>query len=539
MNRFAVTAIAAVTLLCPFFTFNQATGAKTAESVDRLTIIGTADLQGRLDQSAREVSLTGSRDKIPVMGGIARIATMIREIKERSDHPVMVLSSGDDLMGAYFRNFQGKAIFKTMEAAGYQILALGNHEFDSGPGVLAEALDSVALPALCTDLIIRNTVMEKSCQPYLLENYSGIRVGFFSLMCEDFPVVTLTGDVKLKDSPAKIARAAIKHLRDKEADLIIAITHIGVKMDRKLATEVAGIDIIFGAHSHGYLEEVESVNNTLIVNGGEKGAALVRLDIYLDKEKKIIPLSTQYSLLPVTKEIEPDPNVEKLLAGYREQLPPTTVVGSTEQEWDLTKKSLRSSESSVANMVTDIIQAQFKVDIVLYNGGAFRGNTTYPPGPVTDTMLGEIDEFENNVILLTLEGKYIRQILERSATQMGSGGFLQGSGLRYTLNMSKEAQQLIEQEQGEYSITRPGQRIEDVQIQEKDGSWQPLDPQRQYRVASNDFLVNSGDHYYWFGKFGQDIRNTYFTMQAVMSDAFRKNHILNPVGPDKRILFVQ
>ena len=82
-------------------------------------------------------------------------------------------------MGPYFHQFHGKAIFGLMEKAGYQILALGNHEFDKGPGVLAEALDTISFPVPCTDLEVQGTVLEQRCRPCLIREYQGVRIGFF------------------------------------------------------------------------------------------------------------------------------------------------------------------------------------------------------------------------------------------------------------------------------------------------------------------------------------------------------------------------
>ncbi len=498
---------------------------------NKLTIIGTGDLQGYLDSVPCSIRITKSAEKTDITGGISRIATLIKQIQQTTDNPVVVVSSGDDLMGRYFRKFDGKAIFGLMEMAGYDVLALGNHDFDSGPGVLAEALDSVNFTALCSDLVVQKTVMEKSCQPYVLKSYQGIKVGFFSLMTEDFPVVTVTGKVKIRNNQAAVAREMIQTLKEKGAEVIIAVTHIGTDMDRRLAAEVEGIDIIFGGHSHNYMNTAKRVNNTLIVNGGDKGSALVRLDVSLDKNNKIVPASASYSLIPVTANIKPDPEVEAQLVEYRKQLPETAVIGSTEKEWDLTNATLRSRESAVANLITDTIRTKFKVDIVLYNGGSFRGNSTYSPGPVTDTMLAEIDEFENNVYLMTMQGKYIRQILEHSASLIGGGGFLQVSGIQFTIDTGAQPQKLTD-----LGIAQAGNRIKDIRILSPDGPWQPLNPEHNYRLASNDFLVKlEGDRYYWFKQYGRDIHNTYSTMGSVMTDYFRTHKIVNPVGPDGRI----
>jgi len=187
----------------------------------------------------------------------------------------------------------------------------------------------------------------------------------------------------------------IELLKNKGAEVIIAVTHIGTDRDRKLATEVQGIDIIFGGHLHNYQSKLERVGDTLIVNGGEKGMALVRLDVDLDEMNRVVADSATYSLIPITADIKPDSEVEQQLSQYYSQLPAATVLGTTEKKWDLTSATLRSRESGVADMITDMIRTQFQTDIVLFNSGAFRGNARIPPGSVTDAMLAEIDEYHH------------------------------------------------------------------------------------------------------------------------------------------------
>ncbi len=507
-----------------------------APAVRKLTIIGTGDLQGNLEPTLRSIRITRGEEKTEVVGGISRLAALIKQIRQESPDPVIAVSSGDDLMGKYFQQFRGKAIFSLMDTAGYELLALGNHEFDHGPEVLARALNSVDFTVLCSDLEVEKTSMAGSCQPYLLKDYQGIRVGFFSLMTNDFPVVTVHGKVKIRQNQVVVARNMVELLRKKGARIIIAVTHIGTAKDRELAAGVEGIDIIFGGHSHNYQATVERVNNTLIVNGGEKGPALVRLDVSLDKDNHILPGSAAYTLIPVTADIKPVPAVETQLAQYRNQLPAATVVGKTEQEWDLSSTSLRTRESAVADLVTDIIRNQFQVDVVLYNGGAFRGRQQYPAGPITNRMLTDIDEFECTIYLLTIQGKYLRQILEHSATLIGEGGFLQVSGIQFKIDPNGLPQKLSVTDAAHSRISQAGSRVQDIRIQSSDGSWQPIDPEHEYRIASNSFLVEmGGNHYFWLKKYGTDIRNTYLTMGAIMINYVRNHKVVNPVTPDGRI----
>ena len=247
--------------------------------------------------------------------------------------------------------------------------------------------------------------------------------------------------------------------------------------------------------------------------------------------------SSRFSLIPITEDIEEEPEIKTLLTGYQKKMPAAVVLGKTETTWNLDKASVRSGESTVADLVNDLIREKFNVDVVLNNGGAFRGNKKYPPGPVTDTMLHQIDEFENDVYLLKIKGRYLREILEHSASQIGSGGFLQVSGLRFTINKSGAAQALTEQD-AKWSITKAGERVTDIKVAAGNSDFQPLDPDKTYSVACNAYLAErSGDKYFWFKQYGMNPKNTYTTLYSILAEELDKQKILSPPEHDGRITF--
>ncbi|MBW2328818.1 MAG: 5'-nucleotidase C-terminal domain-containing protein [Deltaproteobacteria bacterium] len=113
---------------------------------------------------------------------------------------------------------------------------------------------------------------------------------------------------------------------------------------------------------------------------------------------------------------------------------------------------------------------------------------------------------------------------------------LPARGLQFTINTGAQPQTLIGNVNTGFFIYRAGNRIKDIRILSTDDSWQPLNPERNYRLAANDFLVKlGGDRYFWLKKYGRNIHNTYSTMGSVMTDYFRTHKIVNPVGPDGRI----
>ncbi len=498
-----------------------------------LTFLGTADLQGKLEP-APGMLRRGAED-VAVVGGISRLATLFRQLRSAADGQVFVLSAGDDLMGRYFHSFDGRAIFDLMGAAGYEVLALGNHEFDRGSGILGEALEDTDFTPLCTDLNVEHTALEGSCRPFFIHGDGPVKIGFFSLMTPEFPHVTRSGSISLTGSPSAVAGKMVRKLRGLGVDVIVALTHLGTDLDRKLAAEVPGIDILFGGHSHEYLPDLERVGDTLIVNGGEKGTAVTVLSVQCDTNNKLIPDTAEYRLIPVTAAIPESKDIAAKLRGYTDKLPKSIILGSTDQPWSLEKSTLRNGESSLADMINDIILEKFSVDLVLNNGGAFRGNSTYPPGDISNTRLREIDEFDNDIFLVSLKGKRILEILEHSAASLGHGGFLQVAGIRLTIDPTARPQ-LIEEQGEQWVLTRPGQRVSEVSVKNRDGKFIPLEAEKTYRIAGNAYLAQQGgDNYYWFPQYGTDRLNTYTSIYSILVEYLDRTGQLNPAATDGRI----
>jgi 5'-nucleotidase len=263
----------------------------------------------------------------------------------------------------------------------------------------------------------------------------------------------------------------------------------------------------------------------------------VRLDLLVGSDGSIDHNKTRYQLIPVTDEVVSEAKIERLLADYKKSFPEAIILARTEVAWNMTKEALRKGESVVANLVNDLLREKFHVEVVLNNAGAFRGKKIYQPGPVTDAMLKEIDEFSNYAYTLKIKGKYIKKILERSAARFGKGGFLHPSGLRYTIDLSQTAQKISMDGSGELDVEIPGSLVKEIQVFDKTGKWEDLNPDKSYYVLSNSFLVNQqGDGFFWFKRFGKDLKNTYSTFYSILAELAENKGILNPGSPDKRVI---
>ena len=475
-------------------------------------IAGTADLQGKIEN-------------------IPKIATIFHTLQKKDPNTLFV-TTGDDLMGRYFHAFEGKAIYSLMSRAGYEYAIFGNHEFDKGTKLLQKAMRYATFKFICSDLSLPATLRKKSI-PYLIHTIKGVKIGIFSLMSEDLPVISNAKDVTLLDSNAKVAKKMVKLLHKKGVKVIIALTHIGYKQDVALAKQVKGIDLIFGGHSHHYPKKMGHVGKTLIVNGGEKGKFVVLVSLPIRKNERVDINNASMRYIAVSKDVASDPEIVRLLESFHKKLPQAITVGVTRKAWDLRVDILRKGESDVADMINDLLQRRFKVDIVLNNSGAFRGKTIYPPGNITDVMLQEIDEFRNSAYIIQLEGRWIKQILEHSASLYGKGGWLQVAGIRYKVDLRKTPQKIENQH-----IVQEGTRICCIEVK-KEGKWQPLQERKVYNVLTNAFLAKGGDGYFWFKKYGKKSINTYTSFYSLMLQILHKQKELTPPLPDGRIKVIR
>lgn len=498
-----------------------------------ISIVGTADLQGMLEPSVQNIDIDGDgkREKIE-MGGISHLATLYKQLKKKNPNTVIV-SAGDDLMGRYFHIFRGRAILGMMSEAGYEIVALGNHEFDKGSNVLASSLEGTKFTTLCSDLNVSASALKGKCVPYVIKKLDNVKVGFFSLITEGLLKSNNEKKITFLDRNVPMAKKMVKLLKDKGADIIVLVSHIGYKVDRALAKQVKGIDVIFGGHSHSYIKKLGYINNTAIINGGEQGSQVVKVDIPLDANNHAIAKEITMTKIPITSKYIADVEVKKRLQVFQKKLPKSIVLGVTKRDWVMDSKLNRRNESTVANMINDLLRKKYKVDIAINNAGTFRGKRVYEKGKITNRMLKEIDEFGNYAFILTLKGKYIRAILEQSASNYGTGGFMHVSGLKYTITLPNKIQK-VEHEK----IVEKGTRLTEAKVLQN-GKWVELKPEKEYSVLTNAYIAQQGgDGYFWFAKYGTDFQNTYATLASIMAEELEEKKELTPKEKDGRLIVV-
>ena len=434
-----------------------------------ITILHTNDFHGRLE------NFTAIDD---IVGGSARIATLVKGIRQSAPGIVLLLDAGDHIHGTFLTNlFEGVPAIDVMNEIGYDAMEIGNHEFNYGQEALAERRNQAEFPLLAANIIVTATgETPPFCEPYIIKEVEGKRIAIFGLVTPDTPIVTHPKNViglTFLD-PIETARKLVPKLRPK-ADLIIALTHIGYDMDRQLAKKVGGIHVIVGGHSHTKIEAPERVGNVIIVQAWESGKVLGRLDLMM-RGKAIVRFSGE--LVPVTEDVSADSDVTAIIEPYAELLAEmmAEVVGSTMVDLEGSKPLIRTQETNLGNLVADTMRWASDADIALQNGGGIRWHRVFPAGDITRGDIYELLPFGNTLVMMDLTGAQIREALELSVNKYPDplGAFLQISGLKFTFDPTKPA----------FS------RVVDVWV-----GGEPLVDEAVYRVVTNDFLAAGGDGY--------------------------------------------
>ena len=498
----------------------------------RLVILTTNDLHGQVEP----LFTTGENETTVEMGGFSRLASAVRSIKEKYPAEVLVVNSGDSLTGKYFLQFKGEAVFSALTLMGIDAGTLGNHEFDRGADILAAALKYCRFPVVETNLkpITENPLAGLFVDAVVMQRNS-LKIGILGLMTPVLPLISNAKGLKFAANMAERARSAAEKLKkEQKADLVIALTHIGLEEDKALARKVPQIDVICGSHSHDLLKTGQEVvllrpdgSRTIIVQAGARGQYLGLLKLELENG---LIMGHQWEPIRVGATIIQAPDMEDLIRMYQKKMPLKRVLTTSRVALDCLSETVRAREAAIGNLITDIIRQRFNTDMAFHNGGGIRGERVIPAGRITTEDIDTMLPFENRVVLLRLKGRVIKQALERGVAFLSpkQGAFLQVSGLRYEVNPKATPQKLrTDKNRIPIGIRQPGSRIVNMEVLQKEGRYQPLDSERVYAVAVNSFLANGGDGYVML-KAARHRTATYVPLRSAVTNRLDRSSFIAP-----------
>ena len=405
-------------------------------------------------------------------GGIAYLAARVRDL--RKEKASLLVAAGDMIQGNNWANFfEGRSVIELMNLVGFDAMVAGNHEFDFGQEVLRKRISEANFPVLGANVEGRTGL-----QPYVIRNLNGVKVAIIGVVTEEAPVTTSPRNVAgLKFfSPADTVEKWVRELKD-QADVVIVLSHIGHQADRLLAENVPGVDVIVGGHSHTKVKKPVSIGNVIIVQAWEHAKALGVLDLTVEDGKVAKFDGYLDEVKPQAGKSEG--KVEAIVEAYRGKLEGILSERVGEAEVDLDGENVRRRETNLGNLISDIIRKKSGADTAMINGGGIRASLRKGDLKVKDVY--SVLPFDTYIVAIELTGRQIREALEHgvSGVEEDQGRFPQVSGIAFKYFLSE----------------KKGSRVREVLI-----GGEPIDLNKTYRVAINDFLAAGGDGYKVFAE---------------------------------------
>jgi 5'-nucleotidase len=480
----------------------------------KLTILHTNDIHAH-DEPFLE--------KGHVVGGFPRIVHLIKTLSKTTPNSV-VIDAGDIFQGTpYFSLYHGQIEVEMLNRAHYDIFTIGNHEFDDGAKNLADQLRLAKFDIISANLDASALPeLDKLVKASVVKTIGSQKVAFIGAITPSLTNLSLIlAPIKLKaqgnDWYLPIANEA-KKLKLNGINKIIVVSHCGVELDKEMAQSIEEIDAIIGGHSHTRLNKPVKIKhndetNCLIVQTGCYGRALGKLTLAFDDNGNLVLPDTRYQLIDVTKNIPEDLDIKNYLSEKAKPFASLrkNIVGIAMANFD-NQFMYYPGDSPLGNLICDALAEEgsnYNATIALQNRGGIRGHIEH--GFITQEKIQEVLPFHNHIIVATINGKTLRDALEHSVSGMYGGRFLDVHGLKFVYDRKLPA----------------GSRILSIQTLNKDGSFDDLNDQKNYRMAINEFTFKGGEGYDFSS--AVDIIDTKKTISQVLSNYLVKQQKVRPI----------
>lgn len=372
-----------------------------------LTFLQINDVHAYLELH-EEVFIEHGEETYRQAGGYARIATLIKEIKQEVNHDVLLFDNGDSFHGTYpVVASKGEAIVPILNELPFLAMT-GHWDFAYGPKQLEHLVSQLNYPFLANNCFKKET-NELLFPAHLMIEKPGVKIGVIGiaspiidkLMPKHFSegIYFTNGDEQLPEQ--------ISELKNQNADLIVVLSHLGFPQETKLAKKTEGIDIILSGHTHNRFTEPAIVNDTLIIQSGCHGSHLGKLTIEVSNGKL---KSHQHELIEIAESIIPDKKIDTLIQNtlkeYRPKL--NRIIGETLKPLNRNAQL----ETTMDKLLLSTISEAAETPIAFSNGWRYGAPIT--PGPVTVNDLYNIIPTNPPVSKVTLTGEEILDMLEEN-----------------------------------------------------------------------------------------------------------------------------
>lgn len=417
---------------------------------------------------------------------------------------------------------------------GIMATAGGNHDFDLRKKPLLEVLNNdykllginVEIPQ---DTPENKALHDKVAKSYIQE-VNGTKYGVIGLMPFDFHFHVSDqqeySDFQTLSIPQTVVtlQREVDNLQKQGINKIILLSHAGYDADIVMAQAVEGIDVILGGHSHDLIKGIQEGKNlfyskktgapTLITQAGKDGKYFGVLNLQFDENGVIKTAQNNV--------VETDIFPKSLLMKYYTDkiLGKPKIIGRINSVQEDRISLIK--ESASANFINDITRSELNVDISIINSGNMRG--IFEVGPLTDRDMEGIIPFKNKVGIVSITEKELVDAIKVGAQSVNDNnhhpGFLQFSGIKYSLNKSGE--------------------VKEITYVDKEGKETPIDvnnpdKNKTYKVAMDDFIAKGGNEYFSPDKWDNAEKQFDFDKIKLAIDYIQKLNKPIDIKPDSRI----
>ena len=483
-------------LMAVVMTFSLAVTANAAEETAQ-------DLNG-------DIVILHTNDVHGAIAGYAKVAALKDAYEARGAY-VLLMDAGDFIQGdPTVSTSEGATAVELMNLAGYDVVSLGNHEFDYGYQNLKDLEADADFAIVDANVLYNGSVAFEDNLVFTTPD--GTKIGVFGL---DTP------ETATKAHPAKIqgvtflagedlydcAQEQVDALTAEGCNYVICLGHLGIDDESvgnrsiDLLEHVDGIDVFIDGHSHSTYEDVKTaaggtgkVGDTLVTSTGTK---LESIGVVTIDAEGVITTSTT----PVADLTAEDADVAARAAAIQKEIDDEygTVFAKTEVALNGEREpGNRTEETNLGDLITDALvwgaeREGTEVDAAVTNGGGIRASIA--AGDITKKDINTVLPFGNTLSIVQVTGAELLEALEASTycTPTSIGGFPQVSGIEFTVDTTKAY------DQGELypgSTYYGPKSIQRVTIETVGG--EPFDANATYTIATNDFMAAGGDTYYAF-----------------------------------------
>ncbi len=404
-------------------------------------------------------------------GGLARVATIRQQLLQETPN-VYTVMGGDFFSPSALgtarvdgERLRGKQMVAVLNTLGLDLATFGNHEFDLDEEDFLMRMEESEFDWVSTNITDASGTMFTNTEPHRLVTFSddhgnSVRVAFVGVTLDSNPK-----EYVQYANPIRSLYDETEYLSGR-SDVIIGLTHLALEDDIRVAAEIPSLDVIMGGHEHENVEVYRGSDFTPIYKADANARSVYIHRFTYDTRSGELALTSE--LMPVTGAIPDDPEVAAVVqewvdiafAGFIEQgFDPGAVVTTTTEALDGRESTIRNRETNLGALIaTSFLAESGDADLAVFNGGSVRIDDVLPAGDVSQYDLIRVMPFGGSVLTIGIKGSVLAQALSQGIANRGTGGYLQTA-----------------------NVTRDGD------------TWmidgEALDPNRTYRMATNDFLV--------------------------------------------------